>query len=261
MKKNDELVLKMKKLTFRTKLLLIATGAAILAVIVGIALFLLFWNGILLFNGFAATKYEVHGVDLSHYPGEVNWQVLAKEDIDFAFLKATEGSDYVDANFAENLTGALHTDLRVGAYHFFSFSSAGATQAENFIAHVPTDADLLPPVVDLELYGSFLENPLRRDKVQAELNTLLAKLESAYGKKPILYVTETSYDLYIAGDYSDYDIWFREVITRPKLSDDRAWTFWQYSNRGRLKGYEGEERYIDLNVFYGTREEFEQYGR
>lgn len=261
MKKKDELVFLMIKLTFRSKLLLAVAGAVLLAVTAGITLFFLLWNGILLFNGFAVREYEVHGVDLSHYQGEVNWKVLAEEDIDFAFLKATEGSDYVDATFAENLAGALDSNLRVGAYHFFSFSSAGATQAENFIANVPTDADLLPPVVDLEFYGSFWDNPPDRETVQTELNVLLAALESAYGKKPILYVTAESYDAYIAGDYADYDIWFRDVITRPKLTDGREWTFWQYSNRGRLKGYEGEEEFIDLNVFAGTREEFEQYGK
>ena len=37
----------------------------------------------------------------------------------------------------------------------------------------------------------------------------------------------------------------------PTLSDDRAWTFWQYSNRDRLDGYDGEESFIDMNVFDG----------
>ena len=221
----------------------------------------LFWNGILRFNQSASREYEVHGVDLSHYQGEIDWQVLSEEGIEFAFLKATEGSSYVDSTFAENLAGALQTDLRVGAYHYFSFSSAGATQAENFIETVPMDANLLPPVVDLEFYGSYLNDPPDRETVQRELNDLLFALEEAYGKKPILYVTEESYNAYIAGAHADYDIWFRNVITRPKLSDGRAWTFWQYSNRGRLKGYNGEEKYIDLNVFSGTREEFEQYGQ
>lgn len=36
-------------------------------------------------------------------------------------------------------------------------------------------------------------------------------------------------------------------------------TFWQYCNRGRLDGYDGAEQYIDLNVFNGTKEEFENY--
>ena len=41
----------------------------------------------------------------------------------------------------------------------------------------------------------------------------------------------------------------------PRLSDDRDWTFWQYSNRDHLDGIEG---YVDMNVYAGTREEFEE---
>jgi lysozyme len=44
------------------------------------------------------------------------------------------------------------------------------------------------------------------------------------------------------------------------LLDKRAWTFWQYTDRGRLDGYSGEEKLIDLNVFYGSNKEFSKYG-
>ena len=37
------------------------------------------------------------------------------------------------------------------------------------------------------------------------------------------------------------------------------WTFWQYSNRHVLSGYSGNERYIDMNVFCGSEEEFDKY--
>ena len=47
----------------------------------------------------------------------------------------------------------------------------------------------------------------------------------------------------------------------PTLTDGRAWTFWQFTNRGILDGYRGEEKFIDLNVFAGTAEEFGAYPR
>ena len=47
----------------------------------------------------------------------------------------------------------------------------------------------------------------------------------------------------------------------PTLTDGRAWTFWQFTNRGILDGYRGEEKFIDLNVFAGTAEEFAAYPR
>ena len=54
------------------------------------------------------------------------------EVISFAFIKATEGSTYVDPNFKTNWEQAAQTELYMGAYHFFSFESPGMSQAEHF---------------------------------------------------------------------------------------------------------------------------------
>ena len=35
----------------------------------------------------------------------------------------------------------------------------------------------------------------------------------------------------------------------PCLADGRAYTFWQLSDRHRLDGYVGEERYMVVNVY------------
>ena len=48
---------------------------------------------------------------------------------------------------------------------------------------------------------------------------------------------------------------------KPSLPDERKWTFWQYTDRERLDGYDGEEKFIDVNVFNGAEEAFREYGR
>ncbi len=221
----------------------------------------LVYHGVILLNNPSRTKYPVRGVDVSSYQGEIDWQLLSQQGISFAFIKATEGSSYVDPCFEKNYTEAAETSLRIGAYHFFSFDSPGKTQAENFIAQVSPTDNMLPPVVDVEFYGDKQKNPPEPAAVRQQLDVFLQELEACYGMKPILYSTEEAYDLYLAGHYGDYDIWFRDVIRNPSLSDGRQWTFWQYTNRGRLEGYVGPETYIDLNVFCGTLEEFEVYGK
>ncbi len=227
---------------------------------VGIVTFLLVWNGVILLNNPSVDKYPVRGVDVSHYQGDIDWNRLASQSIDFAFIKATEGSTYVDDRFAYNYSEAKNTSLRVGAYHFFSFDSSGETQAQNFISTVEPYDGMLPPVVDFEFYGNKKLDPPDAESARAELNILLNKLEEHYGMKPILYVTRDTYERYLSGGYGEYDIWYRDVITVPKtLPDGRSWTFWQYTNRERLEGYSGEERFIDMNVFYGSKEEFERY--
>ena len=229
------------------------------AVIFAGAVFLLVWNGIIPLNATADEKYPVRGVDVSHYQGEIDWEILAGQDIDFAFIKATEGSSYVDDTFEYNFSEARRAGLFVGAYHFFSFDSSAEAQAKNFTDTVEPFEGMLPPVIDFEFYGDKENDPQKKEAVCEDLDKMLEILEDRYGVKPIIYATEKTYELYLAGDYEEYDIWIRNVIIKPKMSDGRDWTFWQYTNRGLLDGYSGEEKFIDINVYFGTEKEFADY--
>ena len=234
---------------------LCAAGAA------GITGVLLFYFGILQLNNPSGKTYPVRGVDVSSYQGDIDWPVLAQQDIQFAFIKATEGSSFTDPCFAENFPQAQAAGLRVGAYHFFSFDSAGETRAEHFIRTVPRTEDGLPPAVDVEFYGDKADHPPERETVQRELDQMLSRLEEHYGVRPVLYATKAAYDRYLAEDYADYPLWIRSIAGQPALSAGRAWTFWQYTSRMRLPGYTGREPYIDMNVFAGSQEAFDLFGR
>ena len=237
------------KARFRFCLLLSAAALVAVAALV--------FFGVLPLNAPPENRYPVRGVDVSAHQGVIDWPTLAAQGVEFAFVKATEGSGFTDARFSFNVLQARNAGLRVGAYHFFSFESSGDAQADNFIAVVEPFAGMLPPVVDLEYYAGFFDDPPAAEPVRAELDALLERLRTHYGVQPILYVTEASYTRYIAGvpAYAGLDIWIRSVYRRPRLE---GWTFWQYSNRARLDGYDGDERYIDLNVFCGSRAEFEE---
>lgn len=220
----------------------------------------LLYKGILQCNYLSAKKYPVRGIDVSAYQGNINWDTLAMQNIQFAYIKATEGSGFVDKRFQKNYTDARKQNIRVGAYHFFSFDSPGETQAINYEESVPCEERMLPPVVDVEFYGAKEKNPPQKESLQKELDCLLKHLEQHYGKKPVIYTTNKMYKIYIKDKYKDYDIWIRSVYCNPRYLGQKNWTFWQYSNRGRLAGYDGEEEFIDLNVFCGSVEEFEIYG-
>jgi len=203
---------------------------------------------------FAADR-EVRGVDVSHYQGEIDWEKLASQDVDFAFIKATEGSSYVDEYFYDNWQGAAQTDLYVGAYHFFSFDSEGQTQAELFIDTVGNLTGKLAPVIDVEYYGDKQSNPPAKEAVQKELRKLLMLLEEHYQTKPVIYTTYKVYSRYIEGEFDGYPLWIRNVYYPPVGTMGEKWTFWQYTDRAVLEGYKGTEKYIDMNVFRGTMEE------
>ena len=207
------------------------------------------------------SELPVQGVDVSSYQGEIDWKAIEKENISFAFIKATEGSSYKDRFFEKNIKNIEKTDIVAGAYHFMSFESSGKSQAVNFIESVDKKKIALPPVIDVELYGEYNVNPLKASEVRAILDDMVAALYEEYGRYPIIYTTRRAYLLYISGEYKDCDIWISDIVKKPALSDGRKWTFWQYSHTEKLPGYEGDEEYIDMNVFNGNRKEFEEYIR
>ncbi len=202
------------------------------------------------------TDYPVRGVDVSYYQGDIDWKVLADENIDFAFIKATEGSGHIDTKFEENWEQSGKTDLKRGAYHFFSFESRGEAQAEHFISVVPKEEGMLSPGVDIEFYGNRFYNKPDVEETRAELQSLLDVLEAYYGVKPLIYATESSYSTYIRGAFDEYPLWIRNVYFSPNMGMPGKWTFWQYDSEARLRGYSGEEKYIDLNVFHGKEAEW-----
>lgn len=232
-------------------------AAVLVMAAAGLAWAVCVYHGIILLNNPSKSRYPVRGVDVSHYQGEIDWPVLARQNIDFAYVKATEGSSHVDRKFQQNWEAMGKTGLSIGVYHFFSFDSPGKTQADNFIAQVERVEGMLAPVVDVEYYGDKKQNPPQPDALRRELDVFLNELYAYYGTVPVIYSTEDVWEQYLQGYEQTYPLWIRNVFTKPKIN--ARWTFWQYTNRARLKGYRGDETFIDVNVFSGSRAEWEQW--
>jgi lysozyme len=196
--------------------------------------------------------YSVRGVDVSAHQGAIDWRVLEVDRVSFAFIKATEGGDFVDAEFANNWRRSGRTDILRGAYHFLTQCQTGLTQARHFIATVPREAGSLPHVVDAEHMGPCRKGPTVKD-IAAELDVFLDEVEAHYGKRPIIYTTQEFHDAYLVGLFPNERFWIRSLIVEPGFRRDQ-WAFWQYNNRGVRAGVKGP---VDLNVFRGTPAELE----
>ncbi|NLD20302.1 MAG: glycoside hydrolase family 25 [Clostridiales bacterium] len=203
--------------------------------------------------------YPVMGVDVSSYQKDIDWVGLESEGVEFAFIKATEGSKHIDGRFEYNWEEAHKTRMKVGAYHFLSFDSKGSSQVSNFTKTVNRKWGMLPPVVDVELYGDYLDTPPKAQKVQKILDEVLQGLEKKYHKKPIIYTNTYVYELYISKEYKDYSIWLSNPDIPKKLPDGKRWTFCQYTFEGISKYVANGEKYVDFNVFYGSKWDFKKY--
>jgi lysozyme len=199
-----------------------------------------------------AARY-VQGVDVSHHQGAIDWRTLAADDIAFAYIKATEGTDHVDARFAFNWREAAAAGLYRGAYHFFTLCRSGASQAQNFIAVVPRDAGALPAAVDLEHMGPCRLGPTMTDVV-GEARIFMDALEAHYGVRPIIYTTREFHDAYLS-EVTGERFWIRSLGVPPRFRE-RDWIIWQHHNRGHKRGVSGP---IDLNAFRGDAAALAQF--
>lgn len=187
------------------------------------------------------------GVDVSSYQIDVDFEKLKEQGVEFAYIKATEGSSHVDESFQEKWVASEQSGIPVGAYHYFLYNSSGAAQAENFILTVGELTGHLIPAVDMELTMEEVQNPPAKDDVVRGLKAYMAVVEERYGVKPLIYAQKDYWDKYLADDFSDYPRWARNVFYPVWVDLGEDWMVWQYNDRGVTEGYDGE-KYIDLNV-------------
>lgn len=204
--------------------------------------------------------YTIKGVDISAHQDHVDWQGLEDEGIRFAFIKATEGTTFVDSMFEYNWKEANKTSMKVGAYHFLTYTTPGETQAQNYIDTVNKKWGMLPPVVDVELYGEYVDNHPTRKEVYAILDVVLDMLEKEYNRVPIIYTNLFMYEQYISGRYDEYPIWISSPDRIPKtLPDGKEWLFCQYTFTGTSASVGNHSKHVDYNVFNGSAWDFRKY--
>ena len=192
----------------------------------------------------------IAGIDVSHYQGEIDWNAVAAHGARFAFIKATEGVDNVDPQFATNWQAAHAAGLLRGAYHYFDPSQDAAKQADHFLQTVTMDDASLPPVVDVEVSGGLSPSDL-----SSALRVWLEKVAEGSGSKPIIYADPTFWRSHIVGDFSEYPFWIAEYGPEAHVPDDwSSWTFWQHSQSGQVPGVTGP---VDMDRFAGNEKDLE----
>jgi lysozyme len=181
------------------------------------------------------------GVDVSHHQGAIDWGRVRRDRIDFAYLKATEGSTFTDPQFVANARGARRAGLRVGGYHYFSLCSPGEPQAAHFsdvLASAP--ARTMPPAIDLEL-GDCEDPPPRTDLLR-EVRTFIEAVEQRTRQRVVVYAYPDLEARYRIAEALDRRLWVRRIGSTPPKGE---WWLWQRDDHASIDGITGP---ADLNV-------------
>ena len=192
------------------------------------------------------------GFDVSEYQGEINWlqtdSIEKTFPVDFVFIRATAGRDRPDHKFAENWVAAKKQGLIRGAYHYYRPDENSLEQAALFIKTVRIENGDLPPVLDIEK----IPEEQSIDSLKVGLRRWLNKIENHYGVKPIIYTGERYFSDFLEDEFGeDYNFWIANYNFFVEEIDNN-WTFWQFTERGRIPGIDGNS---DVNIFNGNLRE------
>ncbi|OCW58652.1 glycoside hydrolase [Hoeflea olei] len=204
-------------------------------------------------------RYPVHGIDVSKWQGDIDWQEVRKAGIAFAFMKATEGGDHTDDRFDSYWRGARAAGIAHAPYHFYYFCRPAREQAEWFIANVPRTAVQMPPVLDVEWNHASKTCRHRPDPetVRAEMKIWMDIVGRHYGKRPIIYTPVDFHRENLDGHFEGYQFWLRSVAAHPQdIYPDHPWTMWQYTGTGMVPGIRGD---TDINAFAGTHQQWREW--
>src|SRR5215213_7728462 len=137
------------------------------------------------------------GIDISHFQPSVNWTSMKSAGIKFAFVKATEGVDFVDVSFHSHMAAAIAAGMPIGPYHFARLNSGetiptdAVDEANDFVDAIQqyynTPAMVLRPVIDYEQIPNDPVSPSVKAYVSKWLRDFSGVVQQRLGVVPIIY--------------------------------------------------------------------------
>jgi lysozyme len=216
----------------------------------------------------------LQGIDISRHQGDVNHLEVAKSGMHFCIVKATEGRDYIDPMFAENIkkireVASSGLTYFPGAYHFARPSSDGGgyqdgkAEAEDFCDAIQLHCgdiqhNFLPPALDFEEYSD--DNATKNIPW---IEGWIEVVENRLKRTPMIYTGANvwRYEVGNTDRFVDYPLWqvaYSESATAPPTTPWPTWTLWQWSGGGKF-AYAPQVPgvgVVDVNRFKGSMDEF-----
>jgi GH25 family lysozyme M1 (1,4-beta-N-acetylmuramidase) len=206
--------------------------------------------------------YPINGIDVSsndHASGKtVNWAAQKAGGDEFAYVKATEGTSYVNPFFNQDYNGAKNVGLYTGAYAWGRPDLGNAVgQANHFVDQMQwsTDGRTLPPFLDIEWPYSQLNLPacygVSQAAMRSWISSFLGQVKARIGTTPMIYTNVNWWNPCTGSSaaFGEYLLDISSCNSAPPSVPGWGtnWTFWQYEIDACERGAKR-----DYDVFNGT---------
>lgn len=198
------------------------------------------------------------GLDVSHYQGKVDWDLVKSHGIEFAYVKATEGVSTIDAQFKRNWQVLGDKHLTRGVYHFCHPEMDMGVQGKFFAQTVGAlkqgdtvwaDVESTHPNGASDTWLHYDEKT-RRLKLDHFLESADEEFTKLSGFKVLtgIYTDKGDWEAYFSHEYdhSGRNLWLAS-LTSHAPDPIKPWKkvkIWQYSFNGKIPGIIGN---VDLD--------------
>jgi lysozyme len=197
----------------------------------------------------------VHGIDVSYHQGAIDWPAVRLDGVEFAFVRATDGLDRVDPQFAENWSASRSQNILRGAYQFFRPAQDPVAQADLLLGMLAPSPGELPPVIVVEA-----TDDLAPPEIASAVRAWLDRVRPAIGREPIIYTGFYFWrDEVGAPDLTASPLWHAQYTSATCANIAPpwpTWAFWQFTQTGRVTGISAD---VDIDRWNGTREELASF--
>lgn len=195
------------------------------------------------------------GIDVSKFQGDIDWQQVAEDGVEFAFIRVgnrgygANGTLLEDERFEENVEGALQAGIKVGVYFYTqALNEEELMEEANLVLEKIAPYKIECPVVfDVEKVSG-ADGRMNHLSVEERTNLTLLfcqTIENA-GYKPMIYHNMEMGALMLDLEtLENYDKWF--AYYNPDFYYPYDYKIWQYSHTGTVKGITGE---VDMNIAF-----------
>ncbi len=200
------------------------------------------------------------GVDVAahQHPGgtPIDWSKVRTDGQSFAFVKATEGGDWVNPHYVEDVQAANAAGLKTGAYHYARPSTDAKTQAANFAAQIALAPNqTLPPALDIEV-----DEGKSAAQLEQWIEEFTSELKRLTGRTPMIY----TYKYFWMGQmnnsqkFSDMPLWLAAYQDQAPeaVGGWKKLSFWQRSGSGKVAGIPTD---VDMNLFNGSKQQLQSF--
>ena len=188
------------------------------------------------------------GIDVSEWQGRINFKEVAESGIEVVYIRASEGTSYIDPYFMDNYRGAKENGIRVGFYHFLTATTTeeAEREAKFFVSNIKGLEPDCKLAMDFEVF-----NGLGREEINRISKVFLEKVEELSGKECVIYSdASNARDVFDEELAKKYPIWVADYFVDEPANNGKwdSWVGFQYSDKGRIKGIFGN---VDRDRFTG----------